>query len=140
MNTQLLLCESNESSRAGLQDCLTDYGFDVEVASNGLECLKLLHELRPDVVVLDWEIPWGGGEGVLSVLQDEFGSLPVVLSTWNLGTVSRNLRYHGIIELISRPLRPIEVYAGILPALRRSENLCETIPDTRLLAGATWNA
>jgi len=138
MNMQLLLCEPNESSRMELRDYLTGRGFDVEVASNGMECLALLRELRPDIVALNWELPWGGGDGVLSVLQEEFRSLPVVLSTWNVGTVSRTLRYDGIIELICRPLRPKEVYTGILNALRRSENLCETIPDTQL-AGATWN-
>jgi len=125
-------------SEAELRDYLTGRGFDVEVASNGLECLALLREVRPDVVVLNWELPWGGGDGVLTVLQEEFRLLPVVLSTRNLSTVSRTVRYDGIIEVISRPLRPREVYTGILNALRRSENLCETISDARL-ADATWS-
>ncbi|MCE9607900.1 MAG: response regulator [Planctomycetia bacterium] len=136
MNMQLLLCESNESSLGELRDYLTGRGFDVEVASNGLQCLLLLREMRPDIVVLNWELPWGGGDGVLSVLQEEFRLLPVVISTRNLSTVSRTLRYDGIVELIGRPLRPKEVYSGILNALRRSENLCETIPDTQPV-GAT---
>jgi DNA-binding response OmpR family regulator len=134
MNTQLLLCEPNEPSVEELRDYLIGRGFDVVVASNGLECLALLREVRPDVVVLNWELPWGGGDGVLSVLQEEFRLLPIVLSTRNRSAVSRTLRYDGIIELISRPLRPKEVYAGILNALRRSENLCETMPDTQLAA------
>jgi DNA-binding NtrC family response regulator len=54
-------------------------GEDIEVrtASTGLECLEQLRRWRPDVLVLDAELLWGAGAGVLSVRGEE-PTLPVV--------------------------------------------------------------
>lgn len=134
MKTQLLLCESNPGCLARTREFLTRRGFDVCVASNGLECMELLREVRPDVVVLDWEMPWGGGDGVLALLQDELRLPPVIVSASDFGAVARKLRYDGIVELVSRPPAPKEIYSGILNALRRSENVCHSTSE-RCLVG-----
>jgi two-component system KDP operon response regulator KdpE len=46
-------------------------GYEVETASNGLDCLKKLRCLMPAVVVLDMDLRWGGGNGVLAWLREE---------------------------------------------------------------------
>jgi CheY-like chemotaxis protein len=35
------------------------------VCHTGLECLLMLAENPPEILVIDLEIPWGGGDGVL---------------------------------------------------------------------------
>src|SRR5437763_421687 len=53
----------------------------VEVAASGLDCLARLRDFRPDLLVLDPGLPWGGGRGVLAVLREEDGlsRVPVIL-------------------------------------------------------------
>ena len=36
--------------------------------SSGLECVARLRERVPDVLVLEPQLPWGGGEGVLAIM------------------------------------------------------------------------
>jgi len=50
---------------------LGDCGFAVETARNGLACLARLKRMpEPDIVVLDLDIPWGGGDGVLALWRE----------------------------------------------------------------------
>jgi DNA-binding response OmpR family regulator len=50
---------------------LTACGYKVETASDGLECLQKLGHVMPAVLVLDRELRWGGGDGVLAWLREE---------------------------------------------------------------------
>ena len=57
-------------------------GYRVETASGGLECLQKLRQCSPDVLVLDRELPWGGGDGVLACLSEAGpGVSPAVVLT-----------------------------------------------------------
>lgn len=47
-------------------------GFTVETVRDSLECLgRLLSDPFPDVLVLELDLPWGGGDGVLDWLREE---------------------------------------------------------------------
>src|ERR1700737_4460408 len=49
------------------------------VARDGVECLEAVKELRPDVLVLDLEMPRLNGLGVLERLRRESPALPVIM-------------------------------------------------------------
>jgi CheY-like chemotaxis protein len=46
-------------------------GFEVETARDGLECVRRLRAFGPDVLVLSTALPWGGGDGVLAVMNED---------------------------------------------------------------------
>jgi DNA-binding NtrC family response regulator len=56
--------------------------YDVETASDGVDCLDKLRLAKPAVLVLDMKIRWGGGDGVLAWLREEdaMSGLAVVLT------------------------------------------------------------
>ena len=60
---------------------LADRGFRVETTADGCDCLAKLRTFEPDVLLLDLNLLWGGGDGVLARLREECGSAaaPVVL-------------------------------------------------------------
>lgn len=51
-------------------------GYEVTAATNGLQCVDQLRETAPTILVLDPEMLWGGGEGVLDWLREEDPMLP----------------------------------------------------------------
>jgi DNA-binding response OmpR family regulator len=60
---------------------LTGRGHEVETATDGLDCLEKLRRLNPAVLVLDLDLRWGGGDGVLAWLRERPSPwLPVVLT------------------------------------------------------------
>ena len=70
----LLIADSDVCRRGELRGFFSSSGFQVAAAADGLECLAELTALEADVLVIALEIPWGGGDGVISRLND---GLPV---------------------------------------------------------------
>jgi CheY-like chemotaxis protein len=74
MNTQkdkpiLLLIDDNKRMIVTLSDFLSYEGFDVKTAKSGEEALKKLESIKPDIIILDINMPGIGGVGFLNVLQ-----------------------------------------------------------------------
>jgi DNA-binding response OmpR family regulator len=49
---------------------LGEHGYEVETAPDGLDCLEKLRRVRPAALVLDLDLRWGGGDGVLAWLRE----------------------------------------------------------------------
>jgi CheY-like chemotaxis protein len=73
---RVLLAVGDDRSRSGGRAYLTARGYAVATATGGVECVALLDELSPDVLVLDADLLWGGANGVLAYLRAR-GDRPV---------------------------------------------------------------
>jgi DNA-binding response OmpR family regulator len=82
MKPNLLIADGDAELRAVYQRFLSERGYQVATASDGLDCLEKLRRLSPAVLVLDLELRWGGGDGVLARLREESATsrVPVVLT------------------------------------------------------------
>jgi DNA-binding response OmpR family regulator len=83
MNKNLLIAECDTELRDVYRGFFARQGFDVETASDGLDCVEKLRRATPAVLVLNLELRWGGADGVLAWLREESAKsgVPVVLTT-----------------------------------------------------------
>src|SRR5262249_26478362 len=81
-------------------------GYDTETATDGLDCIRKLRRRQPAVLVLDLEMRWGGGDGVLAWLREEglSGSIAVVLTA--TGGSAEMLAEHAEPPVAGRPWKP----------------------------------
>ncbi len=81
MGTVVLIADSDVRCRTRLRHFLSKRGFLVIGTADGLGCLEQLVGMQPDVLVMAWDIPWGGGDGVIARLNDglPIGKRPIVL-------------------------------------------------------------
>jgi two-component system, OmpR family, response regulator MprA len=87
-----------------IADDLTDRDYDVKTASDGVEALALLAEVRPDVIVLDLILPHSSGWDVVERYQAEaVGDVVpiVVISATRDGAVS--LALPGVERYLPKP-------------------------------------
>ena len=58
-------------------------GFELVTAVSGLESIARMRERVPDVLVLEPQLPWGGGEGVLAMMGEvpRLATVPVMVLT-----------------------------------------------------------
>jgi DNA-binding response OmpR family regulator len=125
MNALLLLAESDTDLAEIYRKFLTRHGYVVEIASDGLECLAKLRCLLPDVLILDAEILWGGGDGVLACLREEGpDGIPVILT----GTVASDClrgRYGSLpgVQCLEKPFPLSVLLASVRFALSRGVTL-----------------
>lgn len=79
---RVLVVDDHPMVREGLRGMLTDDGVEVVAeAANGADAIRLAGELRPDVVLLDLELPDMDGLAVLGRMREQDASLPVLVVT-----------------------------------------------------------
>ena len=82
MKQRLLIADRDAELCELFRRFLTERGYEVETSTDGLDCLAKLRQVTPAVLVLDLELLWGGGDGVLAWLREESPAprIPVLLT------------------------------------------------------------
>ena len=103
MKSILLIAESDAELRDAYRTFLTGRGYDVETATDGLDCLEKLRRLTPAVCVLARELRWGGADGVLACLREESAGsgVSVVLTTTAGNPPGRRRRHRASRRTVS---------------------------------------
>jgi two-component system phosphate regulon response regulator PhoB len=112
----LLVADDDEDILALVQLRLSRSGFEVIVARDGEEALRLARERHPDLAVLDWMMPKVSGLEVLRAIRanSETADIPVVLLT---ARASENDVQEGLDagadDYIAKPFSPQELAARV---------------------------
>jgi DNA-binding response OmpR family regulator len=80
---QTLLIADGDAELCDLyRQYLSKHGYEVETSSHGLDCLRKLRQVTPAALVLDLELRWGGGNGILAWLREENPAhgIPIILT------------------------------------------------------------
>lgn len=82
MTLRVLLIDDHTLFRVGLEGLLASRGIEI-VASvgSGKDCLRLVQELSPNVILLDMRMPELNGLSVLTLLRQNDINLPIVMLT-----------------------------------------------------------
>lgn len=80
---RVLLADGDQAFLEVARQYLSRHGHEVKTATNGLESVAILQCDVPDVVVLQRELLWGGGDGVLALMRQLSGwsRIPVILTS-----------------------------------------------------------
>lgn len=78
----IIIADRNRHVREFLRRELISEGYRVRVAKDDKELLRMIDNETPDLLILDLEIPYGGGLAVLQRLRDRNPPLPVVIHTF----------------------------------------------------------
>jgi two-component system phosphate regulon response regulator PhoB len=112
----LLVADDDEDILTLVQLRLSRSGFEVIVARDGLEALRLVQERHPDLAVLDWMMPKASGLEVLRAIRanSETADIPVVLLTARVSEadVQEGLDA-GAVDYIAKPFSPQELAARV---------------------------
>jgi carbon storage regulator CsrA len=92
MSARILIADPDRFLLASYSRHLRERGVTVSTATTGLECTERLRGAVPDVLVLEPAMLWGGGDGVLAMMNDEPELRPHVVILLTQGR-NRNLLY-----------------------------------------------
>lgn len=70
MNKRILVVEDNDKNRLLIADVLKYYGYEVIEAVNGAEGIKMAKDHKPDVVLMDIQMPIMDGFEAISMLKE----------------------------------------------------------------------
>ncbi len=83
---KILIAEDDKFLANAYRVKLTKVGFDVQIAGDGVEALKILEEFTPEVILLDLIMPNKDGFTTLEEIKtnESYKSIPVIVAS-NLG-------------------------------------------------------
>jgi chemotaxis protein histidine kinase CheA/ActR/RegA family two-component response regulator len=104
----VLVVDDSLSQRRALEQSLTDAGYRVDLARDGIEAAELLAHSRPDAVLTDLEMPRMNGIELTAHIrsQQKFESMPVLMITSRTTQKHRQMAENaGIDAYFSKPVR-----------------------------------
>lgn len=82
MNATVLIADHDFRIADATRRCLEAHGCDAVTATNGLQCLEQFMRIEPTVAVLDPDMQWGGGDGVLEwLIEQKLRMEPLIVVT-----------------------------------------------------------
>jgi chemotaxis protein histidine kinase CheA/ActR/RegA family two-component response regulator len=108
----VLVVDDSLSQRRALEQLLTDAGYKVCTARDGIEAIELLPQVKPDLVLTDLEMPRMNGIELTAHIRAQFNEtrLPVIMATSRTTLKHRQLAEKaGIDFYFTKPVRDEEL-------------------------------
>ncbi|MBI2424753.1 MAG: response regulator [Candidatus Hydrogenedentes bacterium] len=87
---RILVIEDEAVLRVTFKQFLSEEGFDVATAPNGMEGVEICREFRPDLVITDLLMPVQDGYTTIEILRRDFPDLPIIAMSAVMGSAGRH--------------------------------------------------
>ena len=114
--TTLILADDHPTFRLGLKTAI-DLAGEFEIvgeAANGREALRLIKQLRPDIAVVDWQMPEVNGLEVLrQVNREGFATRIIILTMHDDESLFREAMEFGVRGVVLKDNAVVDIVAGM---------------------------
>lgn len=124
MFNKILIIEDNKSIQKLLQLNLTEANYKVIQAFDGEEGVSKANELKPDLIILDINLPKLNGIAVCKELKSKSATrdIPIIMLTVRKDEIDRVLGFEiGADDYVTKPFSPRELVLRVKVVLHRKE-------------------
>jgi len=122
---KILVVDDSLAIATVIQTALLKEGYDVIIAHDGIEGLKMTFSDLPDLIICDSVMPRMDGYGMKTAVQGNpaTASIPIILLTSKAsGEDEQKALESGFIDFIPKPVQPIRVVSRVKRALEIANN------------------
>lgn len=133
----LLIVDDEPEKAIALKDYMERQGCMVSLAYGGKQALSIVHEERPDLVILDLVMPDMDGLAICQQLKQDasLGYLPVIVVTDDHEKRKRlEVRLSGADDYLPKPVNEQDLFLRVLALLRTKRQLNHLITENQVLA------
>jgi len=103
---RVLVVDDEEHVTEIIEEYFTSLGYEVDIAHDGADALRRAAAVRPDVVLLDINMPGVTGDEALNRLHAIDPTVPIVMLTGNADEdVARDLLRRGAMDYVTKPFQ-----------------------------------
>ena len=116
MTKRILVVEDQEDNRQILRDLLTNAGYEMLVAEDGVQALEQAEKHRPDLILMDIQLPVLDGYEATRRLKanPELKAIPIiVITSYALSGDEEKARAAGCDAYVAKPYSPRALLAKI---------------------------
>jgi DNA-binding NtrC family response regulator len=123
---RVLIVEDEPTTRLGLTELVSTWGFTTESAADGQEALQRITSFRPSIVISDLVMPRMGVLELLHALREEGNALTIVILTAQ-GTVETAVEAikQGAYDYLTKPVEPQRLKILLDKIVERQDTLRE---------------
>ena len=116
----VLLVDADPLTTEPLTYLLEQAEFTVTVATSGPEALAVMHTVRPDIVLLDWQLQDAGEARPIAVILRQTGAVPIIVVTSADSEQDKVTALElGVDDYVVKPFSSRELIARMTAVLRR---------------------
>jgi len=116
---RILVVDDEPQIRRIMRETLTHAGYEVDDAKNGIEGLDKVREFRPDLVLLDINMPEMGGIEVCKAIRTDSNIAIIMLTVRKSDADKVAALDAGADDFVTKPFSTPELLARVRAALRR---------------------
>lgn len=131
---RILVVDDEPQIRRIMRTTLTGAGYEVDDAKTGEEALEKVRGFRPDLVLLDINMPGMGGKAACRAIRDDPNVAIIMLTVRNTEADKVEALDAGADDFVVKPFSTPELLARIRAALRRLPASPQAAPQ-RIRAG-----
>src|SRR5215470_519011 len=116
MSKRILIIEDQEDNRAIMRDFLIGAGFEIIEAVNGEDGVKLAQSERPDLILMDIQLPIMDGYEATRRIKEivELKSIPIIaVTSYALSGDEVKTREAGCNGYVAKPFSPRQLLAKV---------------------------
>ena len=115
MSKRILVVEDQPDNRQIIRDMLADTGYEIVEAENGEEALAAIAKARPDLILMDIQLPvMDGYAATRRIKTDPALKSPIIaVTSYALGGEEKKAREAGCDDYVPKPYSPRQLLAKI---------------------------
>ena len=111
--TLILVADDNLDSRTIIGLMLEHRGYEVATAADGEEAVLQAREHRPDLILMDLQMPRLSGFDAARMLKDDPATSDIPILAVTASLVSEGIREYGFCGLLRKPILPRQVMNAV---------------------------
>jgi two-component system cell cycle response regulator DivK len=116
MSKRILVVEDQPDNRQIIRDMLAETGYEISEAENGEEALAAIAKQRPDLILMDIQLPIMDGYTATRQIKANptFRSIPIIaVTSYALSGEEKKAREAGCDDYVPKPYSPRQLLAKI---------------------------
>jgi len=125
-----ILCVDDEPFNLSILQCLLEDHFHVVTLESGIQALDRVHEINPDLVLIDWMMPEMDGLQATTLIKQQMNIPVIMLSARDDRKDIDFALSHGLDDYITKPFDEESLFASLNKFFGVNEQNKDPLPAT----------